>query len=188
MKAALSTLLTFEIDTQSLLNIVATISCAATLRAMTANCARIARPCFGPHNQVNMYFRFVAARLCKMPAIPTISLMNVGVARTPLFKTATSESGLGHRTPPIPVPAALLEPALTIIGHEHKVYYACPSSAEENGNITILGLDKRLADQLGTALCLIYHRMRESCPVRRAGPNARHTINGRSFDVPALAA
>lgn len=39
---------------------------------------------------------------------------------------------------------ALLEPALTIIGHEHKLYYAYPSSA--HGNITILGPDEKFAN------------------------------------------
>ena len=67
------------------------------------------------------------------------------LARTPLFKVIVSQFGVGNRTPLIPAPTALLEPALTIIGHEHKVYYAYPSS-EENGNITILGPDEKLAD------------------------------------------
>jgi hypothetical protein len=39
---------------------------------------------------------------------------------------------------------ALLEPALTIIGHEHKIYYAYPSSA--TGDITILGPDEKFTN------------------------------------------
>jgi hypothetical protein len=40
--------------------------------------------------------------------------------------------------------AALLEPALTIIGHEHKIYYAYPSSA--TGDVTILGPDEKFTN------------------------------------------
>lgn len=36
---------------------------------------------------------------------------------------------------------ALLEPSLAIIGHEHKLYYAYPSSAA--GDVTILGPDEK---------------------------------------------
>jgi hypothetical protein len=39
---------------------------------------------------------------------------------------------------------ALLEPALTIIGHEHKIYYAYPTSA--TGDITILGPDEKFTN------------------------------------------
>jgi hypothetical protein len=35
---------------------------------------------------------------------------------------------------------ALLEPALAIVGHEHKLYYAYPSSV--HGDVTILGSDE----------------------------------------------
>ncbi|RMZ69753.1 ribonuclease h [Pyrenophora seminiperda CCB06] len=40
-------------------------------------------------------------------------------------------------------PLHLLEPAITIIGNEHKVYYAYPSSLE--GNVTVLGPDEKFA-------------------------------------------
>jgi hypothetical protein len=40
-------------------------------------------------------------------------------------------------------PLHLIEPALTIIGNEHKVYYAYPSSAE--GDIRVLGPDEKFA-------------------------------------------
>lgn len=43
-----------------------------------------------------------------------------------------------------PSVTALLEPALTIIGNEHKIYYAYPSSI--NGDITILGPDEKFAN------------------------------------------
>jgi len=36
---------------------------------------------------------------------------------------------------------ALLEPALAIVGHEHKLYYAYPSSV--HGDVTILGPDEK---------------------------------------------
>lgn len=39
---------------------------------------------------------------------------------------------------------ALLEPALTTIGHEHKIYYAYPSSA--TGDIAILGPDEKFTN------------------------------------------
>jgi hypothetical protein len=39
---------------------------------------------------------------------------------------------------------ALLEPALTIVGHEHKIYYAYPSST--TGDITILGPDEKFTN------------------------------------------
>lgn len=39
---------------------------------------------------------------------------------------------------------ALLEPALAIIGHEHKIYYAYPSST--TGDITILGPDEKFTN------------------------------------------
>ena len=40
-------------------------------------------------------------------------------------------------------PLHLLEPALTIVGNEHKVYYAYPFSAE--GDVTVLGPDEKFA-------------------------------------------
>jgi hypothetical protein len=64
-----------------------------------------------------------------------------------------SNSGLGHdldetQNPSInandPSITALLEPALAIIGHEHKIYYAYPSSA--TGDITILGPDEKFTN------------------------------------------
>lgn len=58
-----------------------------------------------------------------------------------------SDSGVCYPTTPLPPsPTALLEPALTIIGHEHRIYYACPSSAAGNGDITILGPDEKFAN------------------------------------------
>lgn len=39
---------------------------------------------------------------------------------------------------------ALLEPALAIIGHEHKIYYAYPSSV--TGDVTILGPDEKFTN------------------------------------------
>ncbi|RMZ71957.1 ribonuclease h [Pyrenophora seminiperda CCB06] len=43
-----------------------------------------------------------------------------------------------------PSVTALLEPALTIIGHEHNIYYAYPTSA--TGDITILGPDEKFGN------------------------------------------
>ncbi|KAF1994105.1 hypothetical protein P154DRAFT_476490 [Amniculicola lignicola CBS 123094] len=58
-----------------------------------------------------------------------------------------SESGVTYPTTLVPPsPTALLEPALTIIGHEHKIYYACPSSAAGDRDITILGPDEKFTN------------------------------------------
>jgi len=77
------------------------------------------------------------------------------LARRAFSGTPVSESkpacnfGVGHdsnetQNPDVnaddPSITALLEPALAIIGHEHKIYYAYPSSV--TGDITILGPDK----------------------------------------------
>ncbi|KAH8726886.1 hypothetical protein GQ44DRAFT_770815 [Phaeosphaeriaceae sp. PMI808] len=43
---------------------------------------------------------------------------------------------------------ALLEPAFTIVGHEHKIYYAYPSSTQ--GDVTILGPDEKFGADLST--------------------------------------
>ncbi|KAF2254344.1 hypothetical protein BU26DRAFT_136771 [Trematosphaeria pertusa] len=66
---------------------------------------------------------------------------------------SASNSGVSHDSNEIKNPdnnaddpsiTALLEPALTIIGHEHKIYYAYPSSA--TGDITILGPDEKFTN------------------------------------------
>lgn len=74
------------------------------------------------------------------------------LARNALIETPGSESdylvtpGFGHDSNDIQNPnineddpsiTAPLEPAVTIIGHEHRIYYAFPTSA--TGNISILG-------------------------------------------------
>jgi hypothetical protein len=62
-------------------------------------------------------------------------------------------SGVGHGSNEVQHPnisednpsvTALLEPALTIVGHEHKIYYAYPTSA--TGDITILGPDEKFTN------------------------------------------
>ena len=49
-------------------------------------------------------------------------------------------------TPLRPSATSLLEPSLTIIGHDHKVYYACPTLTAGKGGVTILGPDGKFAD------------------------------------------
>lgn len=53
----------------------------------------------------------------------------------------TSDTGIDQGHPSL---AGLLEPSLTIIGHEHKIYYAYPSSAA--GDVTILGPDEKFTN------------------------------------------
>ena len=59
----------------------------------------------------------------------------------------------------------LLEPAITIIGNKHKVYYAYPSSIK--GDVEVLGPDRRFGDLTTTSvqgifkLARFYGRMLE---------------------------
>ena len=81
------------------------------------------------------------------------------LARRAFSGTPVSESkpafnsGVGHdsnktQNPDVstddPSITALLEPALAIIGHEHKIYYAYPSSV--TGDIRILGPDEKFTN------------------------------------------
>jgi hypothetical protein len=81
------------------------------------------------------------------------------LARSAFIETPGSESesvstfAVGHDANGVQNPntneddpsvTALLEPALTIIGHEHKIYYAYPTSA--TGDITILGPDEKFTN------------------------------------------
>jgi hypothetical protein len=68
-------------------------------------------------------------------------------------KQPASNSGVGYdsnetQNPDVnaddPSITALLEPALAIIGHEHKIYYAYPSSA--TGDIATLGPDEKFTN------------------------------------------
>jgi hypothetical protein len=52
-----------------------------------------------------------------------------------------NKTGITNPNANAPFFTAFLEPALAIIGHEHKIYHAYPSSAR--GDITILGPDAR---------------------------------------------
>jgi hypothetical protein len=92
---------------------------------------------------------WMAASLRKKMELARKAFPETGTSAT----NTTSDSGVGYdvNEPPVeesiapllpPSLTALLEPALTVIGHEHKVYYACVSSAVDDGNITILGPDE----------------------------------------------
>ncbi|KAF1968775.1 hypothetical protein BU23DRAFT_540797 [Bimuria novae-zelandiae CBS 107.79] len=95
---------------------------------------------------------WMAASLRKKMELVRKAFPTTSVSETDI----TSDSGVGYNAneqtiedpiaPLPPSPTALLEPALTVIGHEHKVYYACISSAVEDGNIAILGPDEKFTN------------------------------------------
>ncbi|KAF1973269.1 hypothetical protein BU23DRAFT_554247, partial [Bimuria novae-zelandiae CBS 107.79] len=94
----------------------------------------------------------IAASLRKKIELVRKALPTTNVLETDI----TSDSGVGYdankqtiEDPIAPLPSsptALLEPALTVIGHEHKVYYACISSTIEDRDIAILGPDEKFTN------------------------------------------
>jgi hypothetical protein len=78
---------------------------------------------------------WTAANLCKK--------MELGHLAIPVSDVADNATSSADKVGANVRPLQLVEPALTIIGSEHTVYYACPFSAE--GDIRVLGPDEKFA-------------------------------------------
>jgi len=92
---------------------------------------------------------WMAANLRKKMELVRSACFNVAVAESELAFNST----VGHESSEIQDPhastddrsiEALLEPALAIIGNEHRIYYAYPSSV--TGDVTVLGPDEKFGN------------------------------------------